>query len=126
MHGAAEAADGSWLDVKFLVDTGADRTTFTADVVKQLGLEPQASSEVLGGLGGVVATVRLRTRLGLRREDGVMVSFHGLYAGMLSEDLLDMSVLGRDITDHFALIVDRPGDTVCLLGQAHRYAIEQR
>ena len=30
---------------------------------------------------------------------------------------LDMSVLGRDLLNLFALIVDRPGDRVCLLGQ---------
>ncbi len=35
-----------------------------------------------------------------------------------------MSVLGRDITDLFAAIVDRPGNVVCLLGQNHRYKIE--
>jgi hypothetical protein len=34
-----------------------------------------------------------------------------------------MSVLGRDILNLFALIVDRPQETVCLLGQRHRYAI---
>jgi len=34
-----------------------------------------------------------------------------------------MSVLGRDILDLFAVIVDRPGDVVCLVGQRHRYQI---
>jgi hypothetical protein len=34
-----------------------------------------------------------------------------------------MSVLGRDITNFFALIVDRPQEVVCLLGQGHRYLI---
>jgi hypothetical protein len=33
------------------------------------------------------------------------------------------SVLGRDITGLFAVIVDRPGDLVCLVGQRHRYSI---
>jgi hypothetical protein len=36
-----------------------------------------------------------------------------------------MSVLGRDIINLFALIVDRPQDIVCLLGQRHRYRIVQ-
>jgi hypothetical protein len=36
-----------------------------------------------------------------------------------------MSVIGRDLTNLFALIVDRPGDRVCLLGQRHRYVIEE-
>ena len=36
---------------------------------------------------------------------------------------LDMSVLGRDITSSFAVIVDRPGKVVCLVGQRHRYVV---
>src|SRR5262245_27956356 len=38
---------------------------------------------------------------------------------------LDLSVLGSDILDLFALIVDRPGNTVCLLSRRHRYEIIQ-
>jgi hypothetical protein len=34
-----------------------------------------------------------------------------------------MSVLGRDISNLFALIVDRPRDLVCLLGSGHHYSI---
>jgi hypothetical protein len=34
-----------------------------------------------------------------------------------------MSILGRDITNQFALIIDRPRDLVCLLGPGHRYSI---
>jgi hypothetical protein len=37
-----------------------------------------------------------------------------------------MSVLGRDITNLFGVIVDRPGDVVCLVGQGHRYLIETK
>lgn len=35
-----------------------------------------------------------------------------------------MSVLGRDVTNLFALIVDRPGDLVCLLAKQHSYVIQ--
>jgi len=34
-----------------------------------------------------------------------------------------MSVLGRDISGLFALIVDRPNNVVCLVGQNHGYNI---
>jgi hypothetical protein len=34
-----------------------------------------------------------------------------------------MSVPGRDITNLFALIVNRPQDVVCLVGHGHRYLI---
>jgi hypothetical protein len=35
-----------------------------------------------------------------------------------------MSVLGRDIMDMFAVIVDRRSDVVALLGTGHRYRLE--
>lgn len=38
---------------------------------------------------------------------------------------LEINVLGRDILDLFAVIIDRPGDAVCLLSQRHRYTIIQ-
>jgi hypothetical protein len=49
--------------------------------------------------------------------------FRGEFAALADPDALDMSVLGRDITGLFAVIVDRPGNTVCLVGQQHRYSI---
>jgi hypothetical protein len=36
---------------------------------------------------------------------------------------LDICVLGRGITGFFTVLVDQPGDIVCLLGQKHRYTI---
>ena len=49
--------------------------------------------------------------------------FRGRYFAVPEPEALDMSVLGRDITGLFALIVDRPGDLVGLLSQRHRYTI---
>jgi hypothetical protein len=126
LHGEAEARDGSWAEVNLLVDTGADRTVFSAAALLELGLEPLDVAEGLTGVGGRVSSVVVETRIQFTREDGVPIILRGRYAGTTDPDTLDMSVLGRDIMNHFALIVDRPGDTVCLLGQAHRYVIEQR
>jgi hypothetical protein len=53
------------------------------------------------------------------------VVFRGLYVAVTELEALDISVLGRDITNLFAVIVDRLHDVVCLLGQRHRYRIEQ-
>ncbi len=50
--------------------------------------------------------------------------FRGEYAGFLDRNALDRSVLGRDVTNFFAVIVDHPGNFVGLLGQRHRYRIE--
>lgn len=46
------------------------------------------------------------------------------YAAVTEPEALDMSVLGRDITEFFAVIVDHPGQVVCLVGQRHQYRIE--
>ncbi|MBI2808427.1 MAG: hypothetical protein HYX68_25860 [Planctomycetes bacterium] len=59
----------------------------------------------------------------MKRSDGTSVSLHGEFAAFTDPAALDMSVLGRDITNLFAAIVDRPRDVVCLLGQKHRYVI---
>jgi hypothetical protein len=40
-------------------------------------------------------------------------------------EALDISVLGRDISGLFSVIVDQPNRVVCLLGPRHRYRIEQ-
>ena len=49
--------------------------------------------------------------------------FRGQYAAVTLPESLDMSVLGRDITNLFAVIVDRPGDFLALLGQRHQYTL---
>jgi hypothetical protein len=48
------------------------------------------------------------------------------YAAFTQLEALDMSVLGRDIMEVFAVLVDRSGDVVTLIRQPHRYAIETR
>jgi hypothetical protein len=56
---------------------------------------------------------------------GGSVVFRGQYAAVTELEALDMSVLGRDITGLFSLIVDQPGNVICLLRQGHRYIIAQ-
>src|SRR5262245_13354023 len=104
LRGEAEAGNGAWVGVPFLVDTGADRTLFSADVLRQLALPPLDIPEGLSGVGGTVQSVVVETRLQFPKDDGAMVVFRGWYAGTPDEAALDMSVLGRDITSHFALI----------------------
>ena len=58
-----------------------------------------------------------------RRDDGGTAVFRGQFAAVTELEPLDMSVLGRDISNLFALIVDRPRDLVCLLGAGHQYSI---
>ena len=125
ISGEIRAADGSWEKSEFLVDTGADRTVFSAATLARLALQPLAMPEGLSGVGGMAAAVIVETWMRLTREDAGKVMFRGQYAAVTELEALDISVLGRDITGLFAVIVDWPHDVVCLVGQRHRYTIEQ-
>lgn len=115
----------SWVQVPFLLDTGADRTVLSAPVLSDLNLRSSALPGRLGGVGGLADSVAVKTQIRLPRSTGENVVFRGQYAAITELESLDMSVLGRDVTDLFAVIVDRPGDVVCLMRDRHRYVIRQ-
>jgi hypothetical protein len=120
------AANGEWIPAPFLVDTGADRTVLNADVWRRLGLAADQPAVELGGLGGTTDSVYAETQLRFTEMGGGNVFFRGRITAVTVLEALDTSVLGRDILNLFALIVDRPRDVVCLLGQRHSYKIEQQ
>ena len=122
-RGKMTASDGSLLEVEFLADTGADRTALCAAVVERLGLPTVAAAVQLGGVGGSSVTVIVDTAIQLMRGDGGTAVFRGQFAAFTELEALDMSVLGRDISNLFALLVDRQRDLVCMLGTGHQYAI---
>jgi len=124
LRGEVLSANSSWVKALFLVDTGADRTVLSADVFSALAIQPISRGERLAGVGGLVDSVTVETRIRLTTEGGRKISLRGQYAAIAQPEALDMSVLGRDVTGLFAVIVDRPGDAVCLLGQRHRYRVE--
>jgi hypothetical protein len=125
VRGEVLTADQSWVHVEFLLDTGADRTVFDADTLLALGMGASPAGGRLVGLGGIRDITPVQTAIRFRRENGSPILLRGEYAALADPEALDMSVLGRDITELFAVIVDRPGRTVCMLGQRHRYRIEQ-
>ena len=106
------------------MDTGADRTVFSAGVLATLQLPPLVAQERLGGVGGIVPSVLVDTQVRFLQEAGGPIMVRGPYAAVTAPDALDMSVMGRDITGLFAVIVDQQGQVVCLLGQRHRYRTE--
>jgi predicted aspartyl protease len=121
---AVQAADGSWVRIRLLVDTGADCTVFSADVLNALNLPLFEGQAQLGGIGGVADSVVVQTRIQLSCDDGRAAIFRGDFAAFTAMESADLSVLGRDILASLAVIVDQPGDVVCLIGQHHRYVIE--
>jgi predicted aspartyl protease len=125
MLGRIQSADGEWISARLLIDTGADRTVLSANALSELGFVPRESEEGISGLGGATDVVVIQSKLQLFREAGAPITFHSHFTAVTDPTALDLSVLGRDILDLFALIVDRPGNIVCLLSQRHRYEIIQ-
>src|SRR5262245_6564503 len=99
LDGEAQAADGTWIRVPFLLDSGADRTVFSADVFQILRLQTEGTTKQLGGVGGNVPSVLLAATIRMLRESGTPVTFAGQFAAFNDPTALDMSVLGRDITN---------------------------
>jgi hypothetical protein len=127
MRGEVLAGTNRWVAAEFLIDTAADRTVFSAGLLAILHLQHTPAQERLGGLGGMTPSVVVETQLRFRREAGRgTVVLRGQFAAVTESEALDISVLGRDIIGLFVLIVDQPGNVVCLLGQRHRYRIEQQ
>jgi hypothetical protein len=85
----------------------------------------KTSGARLEGVGGSATSVVVETQIRMAQETGQTVLFKGHFAAFTDPAALDISVLGRDISNMFALIVDRPQDVVCLLGRGHQYKIFQ-
>lgn len=80
----------------------------------------------IAGVGGTVRTVKLETKIRFTRDGGGKVLFRGQFSACPDAESLDMSVLGRDILELFAVIVDRPDNIVTPVGGQHTYEIRTR
>ena len=69
--------DDEWKIVIFLVDTGADRTVISASVLDELGLPFVQPQDRIGGVGGLVNSVDVTTRIRLPRDDGQWITLRG-------------------------------------------------
>jgi hypothetical protein len=124
--GSVRTVDGSWIEVPFLADCGADRTVLSCDVWQSLRLPSIESSDGISGLGGSPESVLVQTHVRLERQDGVQVHFKGIFAAVTSPSALDMCVLGRDVTNLFALLVDCPILLVSMVRDEHACVIVKR
>lgn len=119
-----ESTSRELIEMDFLVDSGADRTVLSAAALFDSGLPAIITPELqLSGIGGTTQMVEVETALVFTADGGRPITFRSRFAAVTAFEALDMSIIGRDILNRFALIMDRPGDTICLLGQRHRYAI---
>lgn len=71
------AGDGSWQAIEFLVDTAADRTVLSANVLEVLNLPTTVPCESIGGVGGRVDSVLIKTPIRLSRDDGYPTILRG-------------------------------------------------
>ncbi len=125
MRGEILTGIGAWRAFELLVDTGADRTVISANVLETLRLETSEPQDRIGGVGGLVDSVSVRTQIRLTRDDGQKAVFRGSFPACTEHETLDMSVLGRDLLELFAVIVDRRADVVTMIGAQHRYTIHR-
>ena len=119
-------ADGEWEPVTFLLDAGADRTVLEARLIPLLtpvdaltSLSPQ-----LGGVGGLVGTVQMQTRIRFFRNDGDHISVKGPFAVFTESESSDISLLGRDVTNNFDVIYSHRKSEVLLLHDPHTYVVQ--
>jgi hypothetical protein len=119
--------DGSPIAEGFLVDSGADRTVLSAAVLERLHLPVRRGQPglTLSGIGGESDFVLVSTAIVFVREDGGAARIRGELAGFTDLTTTDLSILGRDVLDHFDIVLSRRRNEVLLLAPNHRYHIER-
>lgn len=110
-------ATGRWHPFRFLIDSGSDRTFLPPDCANTLRIDLSTlrMTDDAGGVGsGRLVYYKLdpeiRFLMGQRMRP-VQVTI-GIFR---DEGLLDPPVLGCDVLDQFALVLDRSRDLVALL-----------
>jgi hypothetical protein len=94
-------------------------------LIWELGLEPGEAPEQLEGVGGSFRSVTVETRLRIPRSEGGYTFINATLAAATEPDTLSMSVLGRDLLNLFAVIIDKNANRVCLLYPSDRYTINE-
>ncbi len=117
---------GNIIDEDFLIDTGADRTAFSAAFLSRLQMPAQSVQPdfTLSGIGGASKFVLVSTVVELIRNDGRSARVRGEFAAFTDPEATDLSVLGRDVLDNFDLIMSRPRNEIFLLAPRHQYRVE--
>ena len=112
----------------FLIDSGADRMVFSATLMAQLRLPTRSAQPglTLSGIGGESAFVVVTAVIEFLRDEGGPVRVRGEFAGFTDPTATDLSILGRDVLDHFDVLLSRRRNEILLVAPRHRYRIENR
>lgn len=123
---ARVGGDGSPVPENFLIDSGADRTVLSAVLVTRLQLPARSVPPgfILSGIGGTSAFRLVTTVVEFLRDDGGPVRVRGEFAGFTDPTATDLSILGRDVLDHFDLVLSRRRREIFLIAPRHQYRIE--
>ncbi len=117
--------NGEWFNTYFLIDSGAERTVISGDVLRELDAPTHVSLHSLVGLGSSVQVLTVSTKLKLELDNGSSIVVNGPFDGLPEGREGELSILGRDVLGNFAVILDRPGDAIALLHGRHRYSIHE-
>jgi hypothetical protein len=120
-----QAADGRSEPEEFLIDSGADRTVFSASLLERLGFPavPAPAGLTLEGIGGETGFVQVNTDVRVPCDDGGAATLRGEFAAFTDLSATDLSIVGREILEHFDVILSRRRDEVLLLAQNHSYRV---
>lgn len=77
----------------------------------------------LAGIGGTQAFVQVQAILRLPSDDGGIATVQGSFAAFTDPGASDISILGRDVLDHFDDILSRRRDEIFLLAPPCRYQL---
>jgi len=116
---------GKWLAVSFLIDSGAERTVLSPEILRDLDAPSQMSLDTLVGIGAASQVLTVSSRLRLQTVDGSEVIVNGPFFGLPQGREGELSILGRDVLGNFAAILDRPGRVIALLHGQHHYSIHE-
>lgn len=113
------------MSIRFLVDSGADRTALNAAALDELGVpqEPSPPDVHIRGITGESSYVTIRSAIEFTRDDGGVAKVRGEFLGLTDPAASDLSVLGRDVTDNFDVILSRRRADVQFLAPTHQYRV---
>lgn len=125
VKGNVFSADGSPRNEHFLVDSCADCTVLSALLLNKLHLPTQAPPPQLNlkGVSGVTSFVVVGASLEFIRDDGGPATVRGTFAAFTDPQATDLSVLGRDVLNHFDVILSHRNNAVFLLSGPHQYVV---
>jgi hypothetical protein len=121
-------AGGAYHVEFFLIDPGADRTVLSAAALGKLALPSSAppTGIALQGIGGTSGHILVSTILELTRDGGGPVHVRGQFAAFTDAAATDLCILGRDVLNHFDVILSYRRNEVVLLAPNHHYQVHEK